>query len=102
MAKKKAGKAKKKAPKSKKAPPSPGLLSPSEEQKVGLAIVLLVVFLGSFSLATGALQVGEVQGHGYHLSAFDINGQRRFRLLLSPSTRPDLAFFTHDGRRWNR
>lgn len=100
MAKKKAKRTSRKTPK--KVSKDPGLLSPSEQQKVGMAIVLLVVFLGSFSLATGALQVGQVIGHGYHLSAFDINGQRRFRLLVSSTSKPDLAFFTHDGRRWNR
>lgn len=100
MGKKKVKKAKKK---SKKAPaPNPGLLSPSEEQKVKLAIVLLIVFLTSFSLATGALQVGQLRGHGWHMSAFDINGQRRVRLLVSANSRPDLAFFTREGQRWNQ
>lgn len=76
-------------------------MSPSEEQKVKMAILLLVLFLTGFSLATGALEVGTVDGHGVHVSAYDIKGSRRFRLLLSYRTRPDLAFFNGSGERWS-
>ena len=99
--------AKKKAPSkgSRKKPaqapaPKPGLLTPSESQKVWAAIGLIILATLGLSFLTGALCAHTVQ-EGWRLSAYDARGTRRFALTLSLSERPDIAFFEASGQRWD-
>lgn len=63
-----------------------------------MALALLAVVLTVLSFATGALQTRCNDG-GWHLSAFDSHGQRRFALTLSLKARPDIAIFGPSGKR---
>lgn len=88
--KKKASKARKSRTSSKKAPQP--LLTPSEGQKVKLAVGLLLVFLVGFSLATGALEIGK-WNDGWRVSAVDTEGQCRVRLVLYKDRKPEMKVF---------
>ena len=97
QAPKKAQKSKK--PRSRSKQPQPRqdlLLTPSEGQKVKLAIALLAVFLVGFSLATGALEIG-VRDKGWHLSAIDTKGDCRMRAQIYLDRAPELRFYPGRG-----
>lgn len=57
-----------------------------------MAVILLMVFLIGFSLATGALEAGK-RNSGWHLSAIDTEGQCRLRLTIYPDRKPEFDVY---------
>ena len=90
-------KKRKKSNRSRKAPPQEPLLTPTESQKVNLAVGLLLLFLTCFSFATGALEAGRLGDHLYYLKAVDTRGANRLKLFVFTRETPTLKLYRQDG-----